>query len=297
MTKRILVALSGTPFTPSAIETALELGREHDAEVTGVTVIDVARLEDVGPVPLGGSAAALDLTEHRRHVTEERIEEQVSRFEAACAEQGTIHRVIRETGDAMEELMGLWRYHDVTVVGLRGLFDYGIFRDPHDKIIALLAKGVRPILAVAEKPRRVERVLIAYSGSMESAMAMKRFVQLHLWPNTTLGIAHFDRGDGATALARPHQGATPAERSRMGRRYDRARVERTPQARATDPRGHRARGDPRGGDPAVPFAVGGLEVRERRASGTAARQPAEASVGPPSARRVGMTRRRTERST
>ena len=198
MTKRILVALSGTPFTPSAIETALELGREHDAEVTGVTVIDVARLEDVGPVPLGGSAAALDLTEHRRHVTEERIEEQVSRFEAACAEQGTIHRVIRETGDAMEELMGLWRYHDVTVVGLRGLFDYGIFRDPHDKIIALLAKGVRPILAVAEKPRRVERVLIAYSGSMESAMAMKRFVQLHLWPNTTLGIAHFDRGEAAS---------------------------------------------------------------------------------------------------
>ncbi len=58
MIKHILVALSGTPYTPIAVERAIELAQIHGASVTGVTVVDLKTLSDVGPVPLGGQAAA-----------------------------------------------------------------------------------------------------------------------------------------------------------------------------------------------------------------------------------------------
>ena len=193
MTKRILVALSGTPMTESAVQHALELAKTHDAEITGVTDIDLAKVASVGPIPMGAGAAATELVEHRLQLTEQHVTESIEQFETACAEAGVSCSVVRETGNPYEKLISLWRYHDFTVAGLRGLFEYGIFHNPDDVLIQLIAKGVRPILAVAREYRPIRRVLVAYSGSMESAKALKRFVQLRLWPDITLKIVCFDR--------------------------------------------------------------------------------------------------------
>ena len=202
MIKRILVALSGTPFTPCAVRHAVDLARAHGAELTGVTIVDIDRLEDVGPIPMGGGAAAHALTEQRLAVTREHIEEQIAAFETACREAGMIHGVVRERGDPMEKLLDLWRYHDLTVFGLRGLFDYGVLNEPGARIGKLLARGVRPILAVSKEYKPVRRVLVAYDGSMESAKAMKRFVQMHLWPDVDLTIVccGFDEDEAAELL-------------------------------------------------------------------------------------------------
>jgi nucleotide-binding universal stress UspA family protein len=199
MIKRILVALSGTSYTPTAVRYALELAKLHGAEVTGVTLVDPGRLADVGPVPLGGGSAAHGLAEHRLQVTEQHIEEQIAAFESAAHEAGAVHTVLRETGDTLEELVSCWRYHDLTILGVRGLFDYGVLRDPDSRIASLIASGVRPILAVAEAHRPIRRVLIAYNGSMESAKAMKRFVQMRVWPGVELGIVCIGLDDEAAA--------------------------------------------------------------------------------------------------
>ena len=58
MIKRILVALSGTPYTKAAIQHALELATHHGADVTGVTDIDLAKVAHVGPVPMGRSCGS-----------------------------------------------------------------------------------------------------------------------------------------------------------------------------------------------------------------------------------------------
>lgn len=193
MVKRILVALSGTPFTDSAIKHALELAQFHQAELTGVTDVDLSRIADVGPVPIGGGAAATGLTEHRLQITEEHIEKAISDFEKGCAKAGMVHCIDRETGDPFEHLSDRWRYHDLTIAGLRGLFEYGVVHSPDDEIIRLLSKGVRPILAVAKEYRQIKKALITYNGSMESAKAMKRFVQMRLWPNVAVHIVCFDK--------------------------------------------------------------------------------------------------------
>ncbi len=192
MVKRILVILSGTPFTESAIQHALELARIHQAELTGVTDVDLARLAHVGPVPIGGGAAAHGLVERRLELTQQHVEEAIGSFESACSEAGMRCCVARETGNPFEQLIAMCRYQDLTIAGLRGLFEYGTVHNPDDLLIQLIAKGVRPILAVARNYRPIRRVLVAYNGSMESAKALKRFVQLSLWPDITLKIVCFD---------------------------------------------------------------------------------------------------------
>jgi len=191
MLKRILVALSGTPFTPVAVRRAVELGRRHGASLTGVTVIDIERLSDVGPVPIGGASRAQAVAEHRVAVTQQRVEGEIARFEKACTEASVPYVVHRERGDAFELLLGRWRYHDLTIIGLRGLFEYGVVHNPDDQLIKLIRRGVTPIIAVSAKYREVRRVLVAYNGSPASAMAMKRFAQLRLWPDTTVKLACF----------------------------------------------------------------------------------------------------------
>ncbi len=200
MIKRILVALSGTPFTDTAVQHALELAALHDAQITGVTDVDLAKVANVGPVPMGAGAAAHDLVEHRLQLTEHQVNDAIRRFESACAAAGLSPKVVRETGSPFEKLILQWRYHDLTVAGLRGLFEYGVFHNPDDLLLSLISKGVRPILAVARTYRPIRRVLAAYNGSLESAKALKRFVQMRLWPDIELHIACFDLDDEAEHL-------------------------------------------------------------------------------------------------
>jgi nucleotide-binding universal stress UspA family protein len=224
MLKRILVALSGTAFTPVAVRRGVQLAQRHGASITGVTVVDIERLADVGPVPIGGAAVAHDLAEHRLAVTQEHVEVEIERFEKACQEASVPFIIGREHGDPFELLLDLWRYHDLTVIGLRGLFEYGVVRNPDDMIIKLIRRGVRPIIAVSPEYREVNRVLVAYDGSPEAAMAMKRFAQLRLWPDATMRLVCFGIDEkaatplliDATAYLRAH-GFEPEAESLPGR--------------------------------------------------------------------------------
>lgn len=204
MIKRILVALSGTSYTAAAVEHALDMAKTHDASVTGVTCVDIGRLAMVGPTPIGAGAAAHELGEHRIHLTEERVHAAVADFEQRCAGAGVAHEVEHEIGDPLSELMSLARYHDVTIGGLRGIFEYGVIHNPDDMLTRVVRAGVRPIFAVTQTFRPIRRVMIAFNGSPESAKAMRRFVQSEMFPEISVDIVCFNRKlkDAETMLRR-----------------------------------------------------------------------------------------------
>ena len=199
MIKRILLGLGGTPFTDVAIERAVELAKIHGALITAVTVVDIKRLRQVGPVPAGAGRFAVKLREKRFAITEERIDNAIEQFKKKCGEANVPTKIERETGDPFESMIAHARYNDVTIFGLKSLFDYGFTVEPRDALIRLVSQGVRPIIAVSPKFRHIHNVLIAYSGSMESAKAMRRYVQLNLWRNVRLRIVHFGRRDESKA--------------------------------------------------------------------------------------------------
>lgn len=198
MIKRILLGLGGTEYTSVAIQRAVELAGIHGALITGVTVEDTKKLKQVGPVPPGGAMYAAKLREQRLAISEERIDGAIEQFKAKCSEADIPAKFERETGDPFETMIAHARYNDVTIFGLKSLFDYGFTEEPQDALIRLVSQGVRPIIAVSPQFRTIRKVLIAYSGSMESAKAMRRYVQLNPWPEVRLRIVHFGRRDSDT---------------------------------------------------------------------------------------------------
>ena len=202
MIKRILVGLGGTPFTTVSTQCATKLARLHEAQTTGVTVVDMNKLGKLGPVPAGAGIYAQRMRERRQQVTREGIEQAIEAFKTSCSSQSVVCRRIEyEQQDPFTAMIREARYNDLTIFGLRSIFDYGFVTDPDKAIIKLVTQGVRPILAVADTYRPVKKALIAYSGSMESAKAIRHFLHLKPWPDVRLHIVHFkESGDSEPFL-------------------------------------------------------------------------------------------------
>lgn len=201
MIKRILLGIGGTPFTDVAIQRAVELASLHGARLTAVSVMEPERICRLGPVPPGAGIYAKRMCENRLTVTQNQVEEAFAELERSCLQSGVECKIERETGNTFDLMIKHARYHDLTVFGLRSIFDYLIAEEPEKDLIRLLSQGVRPILAVSDQFRPIHRVMIAYSGSMESAKAMRRFVQFNLWPEAVIDIVHFsNESDANNAL-------------------------------------------------------------------------------------------------
>jgi nucleotide-binding universal stress UspA family protein len=195
MIKRILVGLGGTPFTKVSTHCATELARLHQAQTTGVTVVDLSKMGKVGPVPAGAGFYAQRMRERQSQVTREGIEAAVGAFKEQCGNQQVVCRRIEyEQKDPFTAMIAEARYNDLTIFGLRSIFDYGFTSDPDKAIVKLISQGVRPILAVAETYRPVKKALVAYSGSMESAKAIRHFLHLKPWPDVSLHLVNFREG-------------------------------------------------------------------------------------------------------
>ncbi len=191
MLRRILVGIGGTPFTKVAIERAVELASIHGARITAVSVMQPGRVCKLGPVPPGASMYAKRLCQTRLKVTQQQLEASAEEFEKSCKNADVAFRIYWETGHTFDRMIDHARYHDLTIFGLRSIFEYQLADEPEKDLIRLLSNGVRPILAVSNRFRPIRKVMIAYSGSMESAKAMRRFVQFKLWPKASIILTHF----------------------------------------------------------------------------------------------------------
>ena len=197
MLTNVLVGLAGTEYADAVIETAVQLAVSHHVPVTAITAVDVHALRNVGPVPLGAAQAAQQLREHRMKLTHEAIDHAIATFQARCNELDVSYEVKREERESPYDFLASQaRYHDLTVLSLRDIFHYDIRmsgdEDAGITLAKLIASGVRPILAVPAKYRQVKRVFVAYSGSIESAATLRRFLQLRLYDDIELCIGTFD---------------------------------------------------------------------------------------------------------
>lgn len=188
MVKRILVGIAGTPALPAKIAASIGLAKEHKAEISAVSVVDVDRLSSLGPVPIGAAKYANDLRMQRIERSHKLDELALGKLETACAEANVPMRAIRAEGDPLEILSSAWRYQDLCILGVRGWFDYGVLPDAQNALLKLIAKGVRPILAMTDEVKPVRSAVIAYNGSPESAKTMKQFAQMALWPGIDVQI-------------------------------------------------------------------------------------------------------------
>jgi len=200
MIKRILVGVAGILYAEGKIAAAIDLAKHHQAAITALSIVDVDRLRKVGPVPLGAEYYAEHLRENRIERSHDEAEMALEAFANACAAADVPFHAERQEGDPIHNLASVWRYQDICLLGTRGWFGYGVVADPEDALLRLIASGVRPLFATTMRYQPVERVLIGYNGSLESAKAMKQFLQMRLWPDMEIHIA---------CVGQPKSGETP----------------------------------------------------------------------------------------
>lgn len=214
MLSRILVGVSGTEASAAKLRLARDLARQHKAEVTALSIVDVERLRNVGAVPLGAGHHAEHWRAQRLEESHDAAERAINDFVGECRAKGVSVRVLSREGDPIELLINAWRYHDLCVLGVRSWFDHEVVGEPTRALLRLVAAGVRPLLAATPTSGPVKKALIAYNGSLESAKTMKQFAQLRLWPEAVLEIACVGSGktgeapetllDEAAAYCRSH---------------------------------------------------------------------------------------------
>jgi nucleotide-binding universal stress UspA family protein len=209
MIKRILVGVGTSRTARSVAEHAVELGRHFSAELLGVAVTDPLRLEWTGPRPIGMGVETLtaELREERLQRATADIAAAKEIFAEQCRRADLSHGFSEQTGDPFEIVEQLVRYQDMCVFGLRGLFEHDVVPEPRDALERLVAGGVRPILAVGEEYRPIRRVLVAYSGSLESAKTFKHFVLAGLYPEAAVRVIHFGSNAAASVGLLDHAAA------------------------------------------------------------------------------------------
>ena len=216
MIKRVLLGIGGTPFTKVAIRRAIELCQMHEAQLTAVTVIDERRLRNVGSVPLGASGVAQEWREQRIEEACKQVEECIEELKSLSEEAGVHVNILREEGQPFQLMIEHARYHDISVFGLRSMFEYDILHGTGTKPAKILDRmtshGVKPIIASSDSFKPIRKALIAYGGSIRAASSMHLFMQMKLWPDMEIrlvdcasdeGEAHRNLSD-AKAYVRTH---------------------------------------------------------------------------------------------
>lgn len=198
--KRILVGIGEEEYSRTATHYAIELAQRFDASVTAIGIVDLVRLGNVGPVPVGGGAAARQLRQERYQKASAIVSRCIESFAQSCEKASVRFGVKRDTGNAIPTLIEVARYYDLLICGLGGMFEHGVVDEPPEELRQIIEAGIRPVLAVTPEYREIERVLVAYSGSVESATTLRYFAMMNLYPEAQVQIVHFGGDEGQPLL-------------------------------------------------------------------------------------------------
>lgn len=125
---RVVLVLANGPHIDRAIAQAVELAREHGTELCGMAVIDVPRLQNVGPVPIGAGWHAQQMREHRIAQARRAAADVLQRFESTAQASGVIWSSRLAEGRPRTVLREVCSRDDLVAVAAEGWFDQGVLR-------------------------------------------------------------------------------------------------------------------------------------------------------------------------
>ncbi len=195
MVKKILITLDSSPFTLVAMDHAIELGKVHNAEVTGMAIVHRRKLTNVGPIPIGGDYYAKNLRNFRLAETNKNIDEVIGSFKSTASEAGIDYRIERQDGDPFHLMVLQASKYDLIITGLRSMFDYDVVPEPRNLLWRMASAGVAPILAVGREFRPIRRVFVVYNQPLDPSSVLSKLLQLSLWPDVSLRVGFFGQQD------------------------------------------------------------------------------------------------------
>ena len=209
MIKRILLPLDKSDYTDAAIHFAIKMAKAHDAEITGLVVIDLPGIKDsIGPLPPGVSFYAKELEQSRIERNFQHVDELLEKFKQACANAHVRYRTGMDQGSPSKTITTKSLYYDVLIMGIQTYYEFDLEDKPGDSFADILGETITPVYAIPKDyfpphdPNERRKALFAFDGSMPAARAMQRFAQLANPINTEiyLLISHDSKSEAEKIL-------------------------------------------------------------------------------------------------
>jgi nucleotide-binding universal stress UspA family protein len=185
MVKSILIPLDPSPYTDTAIEIGCTIAKQHDAQLTGLVILDIEGIEkSIGPIPPGALYYAERLQEKHKKRAQERIDALLENFRSKCDKAGVKHVEAQNQGSPSERILEESIYYDLIIVGLRTHFHFETSDKSGNSLGKLLNESITPIygipktLILPNPDLEKIKVLIPFNSSLPSARALQRFAQL-----------------------------------------------------------------------------------------------------------------------
>jgi len=177
MIKKILVALDPDSDTPIATRFALDIARRHDAEITGLAVVDMGSIESSSR---GGGIGSMYYAEKLRDQlttdARQKAQDLIAAFEDLVSDSGVRFSELVQEGVPFERIVEDMKVHDLLLVGREPHFFYSHPKEATETLARIVRLTVGPTLIVHECCSEVKKVIIAYDGSAAAARAMRSFV-------------------------------------------------------------------------------------------------------------------------
>ncbi len=200
MLRRLIVGISGSKISRSAVQAAIHYAQRHQAEVVGVSAIDVARITSGEPVPLGGAAFKLQRDEALMAQAHQESERWLAEFRSECETGGVRHQTVQATGEPAEILAREAQRGDLLILGRKSIPAEG--QERSNTIEHVLRLSGRPILTVpADGFPDGRPALVAYDGSPQAAAAIQAFQLLGLAANRPVHILLAGPSDSESSSA------------------------------------------------------------------------------------------------
>lgn len=186
----VLVGITGTPALPAKIELAIDLHRTHGAAITGLSIIDMARLDAGTSVPIGAISYAKQMRDRRFNVSRTRAIAALDTFAKGCRAADVPVDVRLVEDEPVEVISNEAHFSDLIVLPVDGWFSYGLISDAETRLSEVLLRGAGPILAIGEAYTPTQEVVVGLDGSLAAANAFRSFVRMGLWPDAKLHLVH-----------------------------------------------------------------------------------------------------------
>ena len=187
--KRIMVGVCRSPAQTAIAPIVIDIALRNQATVTGMALLDQERVAPSRPPTTGVFPSKIKEQEDTLARALEEVAAPLRALREGAEREGVDFKETPVTKSLDDAVRNVWQFQDLIVLSNAPWF--GGEASPRDgtQILHFMVQGIRPILAIPPyAPVERKKAMVALSGSLESAKALKHFVQLRPWPAISLHL-------------------------------------------------------------------------------------------------------------
>ena len=201
MIRRILIPLDPSEYSDTAMEIGSKIALQHNAEVTGIVILDVPGLEkSIGAIPPGGIYYAEQMEKHKLDEAEQKISQVLADFKSYCEGCGIKHSEAEYQGIPGKKIAEQSLFYDLVIMGLKTFYTFEGTDTTGVPLTKYLDKSCTPVFGVtpnhkypdAESGQKL-KALIPFNGSLQAVSALQRFAHLAIPDKTEIKLVMADK--------------------------------------------------------------------------------------------------------